>query len=207
LLVVSSAASLVQLALILSAGQIQQAQSVDFILYLGVIGFRLWGDLFVGLMLEDILGRYIDISLLIWVWFVLAVCVLALVILMAHRQRRMHQVIIPLGFMSLQVAMAFVRYIHNVWVLFYMDVGSRYFYIPAVMLIWAMIMCMDDIRTWRNIVVVAMLCAVLFSSLTSGFHSVPMIDYNWQSYSEQIGKGQKLNIPVNPEGWNLELKR
>jgi len=43
----------------------------------------------------------------------------------------------------------------------------------------------------------------MISSLKSGFHRKPFIDYNWKMYSKSIRK-DNIVIPINPKGCHLE---
>jgi hypothetical protein len=83
--------------------------------------------------------------------------------------------------------------------------GTRYFYIPYIMMTWSLIALLGQREQWKNILLKIGLALILISSLTSHFHSKPFIDYNWPLYSQSIGK-EDVVIPINPEGWQINVK-
>jgi hypothetical protein len=78
--------------------------------------------------------------------------------------------------------------------------GPRYFYIPYLMIAWALLSMLEaEKKNWRRALVSMGLLCILYSSLSCGFRS-SFIDYDWKFYSGKIGQADVM-IPINPEGW------
>jgi hypothetical protein len=80
--------------------------------------------------------------------------------------------------------------------------GNRYLYIPYVMLSWVLI---SELNKSNRVFIYSLLMIILSSSLTSKF-TTKYIDYNWKTHAEKIGK-ENIEIPINPPGWSVILKK
>ena len=86
--------------------------------------------------------------------------------------------------------------------------GDRYFYLPRLMMMWALIFCLSIEGLAKRLAAAALLLVVL-AAATTQFQVAPMRDYAWGSYAPQIEqafkRGEPLQIPINPPGWNVKL--
>jgi hypothetical protein len=183
--------------------EIPRQEMPNVLLCLGIIGFRAFADNFVGLWMEDVVGRYASLSVLMWVFFGLFVGMCAVIAIAAYRRKVIMPVAIMAAFAAMIITVTFARYTHNLSALFFMDFAPRYSYIPAVMLVWSMVMCLGQPKMWTDVVIKVLLAAMLLSSFTSGFRNGPAIECDWAKWSQQIGKQPDLRIPINPYGWEI----
>ncbi len=82
-------------------------------------------------------------------------------------------------------------------------IGSRYFYIPYVMIAWSLIICINKHGIWKNIFVMSSLLLITCSSLSVGIQT-SMIDYSWKYHAGLIGTKSIVIIPINPT-WYITL--
>jgi hypothetical protein len=87
------------------------------------------------------------------------------------------------------------------------DSAPRYVYLPSVLLLWSLIVCIDHAGIRRNAVVLSLLVLAAVSSWTSGFRSKALVDYAWKAHSSSIGKAESAVIPINPPGWFLRIPK
>ena len=171
--------------------------SAPLIDYWCVAGQRLFGNLFLGSSLPFYLNPY----LLCWC----GVLVLASVICLGIKRGKMRQLFIFLTFAGMVMLTTFLKFKAFLEVLLPPENGARYFYLPYVMFTWALILCLNQAKKSENRLVSFLLAAILFSSLTSEFHSPPFQDFHWSQYSRLILKNQNMIIPINPPGWWLAV--
>lgn len=160
-------------------------------IYSQVIGHKFWGSFWLGHKLAYDLNHY----------FLSCTCIIAMSLMLwiAYRQKN----VFAFFFISIScifVLAAFYRFIGNPEILVVPSNGPRYFYIPYLMLTWCLIAWQGKYAKFKS----GLLIFILISSLNNKFHSQAFIDYNWQSYSDRIGK-ESLAIPINPEGWIVNL--
>lgn len=81
--------------------------------------------------------------------------------------------------------------------------GDRYFFIPRVLLIWALIAQFDaSIRWWRTSA--RALCVIgALAELPNHAIAAPR-NYHWADHCDPIRYGRPTRIPTLPEGWTLE---
>jgi hypothetical protein len=82
--------------------------------------------------------------------------------------------------------------------------AERYFYIPYVMTIWSLIICLDSPKLFKRIAISGLLLLILNAS-SNQFRTIPFVDYKWKEYSEKIKTGEPVRIPINPPGWFIDL--
>ena len=114
-------------------------------------------------------------------------------------------IMFALGIQLIFLLAAFYKFRANPEVLVPAGDSQRYFYIPFIMLIWSLIALLGKQEKWKNAAITIVLSVILISSLTSGFHSIGFVDYNWKLYSKSIGR-EDVIIPINPEGWQIHIK-
>ena len=86
--------------------------------------------------------------------------------------------------------------------------GSRYFYVPYVLFCWACITLLLSSRKHLDRgLAILLLVAVLRSSLISGFESTPLRDYRWRDHIQRFDQEGEVQIPINPPGWQVDLRR
>jgi len=89
--------------------------------------------------------------------------------------------------------------------LFMFENGPRYFYIPFVLLAWALIALIGSAAAWVRYATRAALFLAVVSSLTSHFQGAPFVDYQWSYRCQSIGV-KDVVIPLNPNGWKMTVK-
>jgi hypothetical protein len=82
--------------------------------------------------------------------------------------------------------------------------GSRYFYLPYLMLVWSLILGINHRDRWKSVFCKIALVVILLSSISTNFRYQPFIDYKWKYYAPRIGK-ENLEIPINPKGWKMTV--
>jgi hypothetical protein len=76
--------------------------------------------------------------------------------------------------------------------------SPRYFYLPSVLLLWAVL------RLPRRVGFA--IAAVSFAAfLLSRYPPQPLVDYRWDEASRCIGKARPCRVPINPPGWFLDV--
>lgn len=184
--------SLVQLSFIASEPTNSQQINVSFEAFNAVIGYKMIGSLFLGQKIAYGINPYV-LSLLY---------LAALVLFLGFAYNKKDSFSLTcIGISLIFLLATFYRFVDGLEILIPPENGQRYFYIPYIMVTWSLIALQGKQAKWKNI----LLPLILISSLTSGFHSSPFVDYNWNLYSESIGK-QDVSIPINPPGWQFEVK-
>lgn len=86
--------------------------------------------------------------------------------------------------------------------------GSRYFFIPAVVLAWCLLLVLATARGAPRLLASAALAAILASSVLTGFQSPPLQDRRWAEQVARIdGSEAEVWIPINPPGWKVHIPR
>lgn len=83
---------------------------------------------------------------------------------------------------------------------------SRYFFIPLLMLTWAVIVLLGSPVKWQRRAALFVLACVLTSSLQTFFIARAWPDLNWRSYARQISKDKPMNIPIQPTHLNFLIR-
>lgn len=186
----------VQLAAIINTHLHTPATVIQWQLFLQVLGYKLFGALFLGEQLPQYLSAY---------WLVLAYLLL-LMGLIALAPRQDSFVPTCLSLQLLIVCATLFKFKYNPEALLPVDQGARYFYIPYVLMLWSIIVLLDQEQRWRRLVLQGLLSLALLSSLTSEFRAKPLVDYAWGHYSQLIGK-KNITIPLNPAGWKILVSK
>lgn len=164
-----------------------------------VIGQKLFGNLFLGHIISY------QINAVILSVFCISLPFLLLSFSLGEKKRLF--LISTYLYFGIAVAVSsFYKFKGNPLALVPLENGPRYFYVPYVMLTWSLISCLSLHEKWKKVTVLSLLFLILISSLSSGFRSHPYKDYNWGFYSEKIGEGQKVHIPINPQGWFVTIE-
>jgi hypothetical protein len=79
--------------------------------------------------------------------------------------------------------------------------GCRYGYIPAVTLVWTLILTM---RTGTLVRPIAVNLILITMATFSHFRCPPLVDFHWRDASKNWGGAEHLRIPINPPGWFVE---
>ncbi len=82
--------------------------------------------------------------------------------------------------------------------------GERYFYIPYVMVMWSLTICLNSPNLIKRLIVPVLLLMILVAS-AHHFKSQPFVDYHWKQYCGEIEKGNPIHIPINPSGVFINL--
>jgi hypothetical protein len=82
--------------------------------------------------------------------------------------------------------------------------GDRYFYIPKILFVWALIHLAATARNPRPYYLALLLCAL--GSTVEFTTSQKMVDNHWGHYAELIDEGQTVSMPVNPPGWTAVIE-
>ena len=186
--------SLIQLIVLFSSPKDSSNLNFDWEIYSQIIGHKFWGTFLLGYKFAYDLNHYF----LSYMYF----AVLILLLWQAYRQKNIF-IFFFIGINLTFILATFYRFIGNPELLIIPSNGPRYFYIPYLMLTWSFIAWQGKYASWKSI----FLILILISSFNNKFNSKALTDYNWQSYSDRIGR-ENLSIPINPEGWivNLDAK-
>jgi hypothetical protein len=164
-----------------------------------LLGHRLFGTLFVG---PQITYRLSPIVLAIAGFLVLGGLLWAL-----HRfPDAFEKAGLSLLFAAAVVAAAFAKHAGAPGLLVPWANGSRYFFIPAVVVAWCLLLVLATARGVPRLLAFAALAAVLTSSVLTGFQSPPLPDRRWEEQAARIGGPEAdVWIPINPPGWRVHI--
>lgn len=84
--------------------------------------------------------------------------------------------------------------------------ADRYFYIPYVFMCFAFLWFSHTAKGIRNQVGIAV-CVLTLLSSASVFHFPRKTDFHWQEHIKQLHNQDHVRIPINPEGWFVDLYR
>ena len=168
--------------------------------YAKIIGQKLFGNLFLGMSIPYQINPVVLCGLSLFI-------ILFILGLSADSSNKRASLFVFMGFSLAVVLATLAKFRANLQLLVPPGNGPRYFYLPYVMTLWSLIVCLEQKDIWKNAVAKVLLCSALMSSLTSGFRSKALTDYEWRFYSRLIGKEQNLIIPINPEGWYVHISR
>jgi hypothetical protein len=169
----------------------------SFVDYCSVAGQKIFGNLFLGGILPYHLNPYLLCGS--------GVLVVASVVCLAMKSGKERQIFVFLAFSAMIVLATFLKFKRFPYLLLPQENGPRYFYVPYVMFTWALILCLNKQKKSENGVVCLLLGAILFSSITSGFHSQPLKNFNWDQSSRLVVKNRNAIIPINPPGWQVNV--
>jgi hypothetical protein len=84
--------------------------------------------------------------------------------------------------------------------------ASRYFYPPAVMAAWALILAAvtANHRSARGLAIMGM--ATIVASAATHFTAFPLMRYDWQEQVMNV-RETPVAIPINPPGWSVTVRR
>jgi hypothetical protein len=203
LVLTAAAVALIQLSFVVLTGEPQEVGvSSQISAYSNVLGYRIFSFLFLGQTVTSLFRS--PVTLYNTSHYVLTAAyfgtLLAIVKAASFRRRFIS---LCLGLHCVMLLTAFYRC--NAEGLVSPGSGARYLFIPLIMLVWALIPLLETIRGKQKRWVQIVLILVLFSSLTSRFQSKMFVDYNWQRYSQLIGK-EDVTIPLNPKGWQMHVR-
>jgi len=189
--------SLIQISFIL--GDIKESQDGNITLTLSIysqlVGYKTFGNLFLGEKATHFLDHYL-----------LSAMYFGLIYIML-RYAPQKKIMMFFLYVHLTILLAvFYKFRANLATLVPPGNGERYFYIPYIMIAWSLITLLGQTEKWKwkYKLIAAALIFILLSSLSSGFRS-KFIDYNWKFYSKSIGY-EDVVIPINPEGWQIDIK-
>jgi hypothetical protein len=115
---------------------------------------------------------------------------------------------LSLVFAAAVVAGVLVRFAASPSLLLPWGNGARYFFIPAVVLAWCLLLVLATARGAPRWVASAVLLAILMSSALSGFQSPPLEDQRWEEHAQRIGGPEaEVWIPINPQGWMIHISQ
>jgi hypothetical protein len=85
--------------------------------------------------------------------------------------------------------------------------GDRYWYVPTVATVWAVLAVWDDRSPARRQPVLVAFLVLAFASFLEDARSPhgAAVDLRWEEASRCIGRTHPCVIPVNPPGWSLTL--
>jgi hypothetical protein len=195
LFITVAAVALIQFHFIVS----KMAPSSEFVFdlyrYSPVAGWKIFGNLFFGHYVPYTQNHY----------FLSILYVLTLLAILFSGRKLGMRIFFLVGIHLLLLLAVLYAYKFNPEELIRAGSNPRYFYIPYVMLTWALIMLASQKERWSVILSALGLFLILISALTSDFREDPFIDYQWNAYSQWIGK-QDITIPINPPGWKINVE-
>jgi len=81
--------------------------------------------------------------------------------------------------------------------------GSRYFYLPQLIIVWLLLWAaVQKDRLGR--IAASLLTVALVVNLPR-LREPPYLDTHWSIYEQSLREGRKVLIPINPPGWYIEL--
>jgi hypothetical protein len=81
--------------------------------------------------------------------------------------------------------------------------GSRYFYIPQLIIVWLLLWA--AVQRDRLGRIAASLLAVALVLNLPRLREPPYLDTHWSTYEQSLREGRKILIPINPPGWYIQL--
>jgi hypothetical protein len=170
-------------------------------IWVELIGHRLFGTLFVG---PQVTYRLNPILVALAGLLVLGGILWAL----RRSPEAFERAILSLLFAAAVVAGAFAKHAGAPGLLLPWANGARYFFIPAVVLAWCLLLVLATARGAPQLLASTALAALLASSVLSTFQSPPLDDLWWEEDAEQIGGPEpEIWIPINPQGWMVHISR
>lgn len=97
----------------------------------------------------------------------------------------------------------FYRFLPELGVLIDFALGTRYFFIPYLMVVWSLIVNLDFNRLSKSLPAMVLLGLIMLNSAFR-FQAEPLVDYEWQKYSEKMARGEAVRVPLNPSGWYMQ---
>ena len=84
------------------------------------------------------------------------------------------------------------------------DAGPRYYYIPTICFVWALLSLLPRSRILPSFLLLTM----SFSTLTINdmYRETPLVNYHWRKWTRCIRREPHCRIPINPEGWYVEVE-
>jgi hypothetical protein len=166
--------------------------------YIDLFAYRVFGNLFFGIRIGYKINSYFLFMLfLFFIAFIFhSSC---------HKKVKLYTVYFMIFALLILIA-TFYKFKSNPTILIPAGNATRYFYIPNLMITWSLIINIEQ-NFFKSTLISLLLIIILLSSLSSEFHSKPLVNYNWKSYSQKIGKEDNLEIPINPSSWRIMVKK
>jgi hypothetical protein len=195
-LMVAFCITLIQLFHIMSStALVQEGSMLNVDIFISVFGRKMFGGLFFGKSLIYSNTLFICMS---------SITFFAILLFLSHKKSPANRYITKIVFMILSISAVILGTVilkcSSDTPIF---IGSRYFYVPYVMIAWSLILCLNQHGTWKNIFVISSLLLIPISTVSIGLQT-KMIDYNWKYHSSLIGTMDSINIPINPH-WFITL--
>jgi hypothetical protein len=196
ILMVAFCITLIQLFHIMSStALVQEGSMLNVDIFISVFGRKMFGGLFFGKSLIYSNTLFICMS---------SITFFAILLFLSHKKSPANRYITKIVFMILSISAVILGTVilkcSSDTPIF---IGSRYFYVPYVMIAWSLILCLNQHGTWKNIFVISSLLLIPISTVSIGLQT-KMIDYNWKYHSSLIGTMDSINIPINPH-WFITL--
>ena len=170
-------------------------------IWVRLLGHRLFGTLFVG---PQVTYRLSPIFMAVAGLLVLGGILWAL----RRSPEAFERAVLSLLFAAAVVAGAFAKYADAPGLLLPWANGSRYFFIPAVVVAWCLLLVLGTARDVPRLLAATALAALLASSVLSLFQSPPLEELWWEEQAERIGGPEpEVWIPINPRGWMLHISQ
>ena len=174
----------------------KQGAQVHAELFLPVIGRRVFGSLFMGVLLSP------DTDIVISTVVALAGLGGFAYLALGPGERRGIRAMLGLAFLLL-LGGALYRGRDLLTLFFTPETRARYVYIPQLVVLWLMLTAAAQKgrpQRWCA----ALLAWGLLVNLPR-LREPAFIDFHWREYADRIRSGDPVVIPVNPNGWLLEL--
>ncbi len=166
-----------------------------------LIGHRLFGTLFVG---PQVTYRLSPILMIFAGLLVLG----GILWTLRRSPEAFERAGLSLLFAAVVVASAFAKHAASPGLLLPWGNAARYFFIPAVVLAWCLLLVLATARGAPRLLAITALAALLSSSVLSAFRSPPLEDLWWEEQAERIGGLEpEVWIPINPQGWMVHVSQ
>jgi hypothetical protein len=170
-------------------------------IWVRLVGHRLFGTLLVG---PQVTYRLSPVFVACAGLLILAGILWAL----RRSPEAFERAVLSLLFAAAVVAGAFAKHVASPGLLLPWGNAARYFFIPAVVLAWCLLLVLFTGRGAPRFLAPIVLAALLSSSLLSAFQSPPLDDLWWEEDAERIGGPEpEVWIPINPQGWMVHISQ
>ena len=198
LLMVAFCTALTQLFYIVSStAMVQDGSMLNLDIFISVFGRKMFGGLFMGKSLIYSNALFVC---------VISLSFFAILLFLSYKKSSADKNTTKIIFMILSISVAILGTVilkcSPDTTIF---IGSRYFYVPYVLIAWSLILCLNQPGIWKNVFVIVSLLLIPISAVSIGIQT-KMIDYNWKYHSSLIETMDSINIPINPH-WFITLPK
>ena len=162
---------------------------------LAAAGYRTGGQLF-GLMPSPLLANPVP-------WGIAGLVLYGLIWASFPLRNAVGEIRPLLAWMALAIVVGgFLRYIDHAAVFFEPAFIARYFYLPILFAAWLLLggLARQGPRRW----LAALGLAAAIACNAPCYRMAPYSDLHWPHYASAIGRGEPIQVPINPPAWSFD---